>query len=176
MRKRIFAIVALAAQPAFAADPLAGDWGGFHAGVQAGQMTSTLDYRGTPIQSGTADSWGVHAGYTVDLGPHMLGAEADLNRFKGGNADLIRLRGRAGVDLGRFQPYLVLGVARLAGDGITETAPVFGVGGDWKISDRLTVGIEYTIQEFEDVLKDETGFSGYDLELELVQARASWRF
>ncbi|WP_374300543.1 outer membrane protein [Paracoccus sp. (in: a-proteobacteria)] len=182
MKHLLVLLGALAAQPALAGDTVpslaagGSDWGGFHAGVQVGHMTNALDYRGRTFRSGSTETWGLHAGYTHDFGPHVLGAEADFNRFRGGNADLIRIKGKAGVDLGRYQPYLVIGAARLSGDGVTEAAPMFGVGGDWKVTDRFTVGIEYTYHEFEDVLEDETGFSGYDLELELVNARASWRF
>ena len=69
-----------------------------------------------------------------------------------------------------------MGLSRLSGDGLTEIAPVVGAGGDWTVTDRLTVGIEYTYQEFDDVLEDETGVAGYDLEMELAHLRASWRF
>ncbi|WP_207102476.1 outer membrane protein [Paracoccus shandongensis] len=169
---------ALVAQPVLAADAVAplspgSHWTGFHAGIQIGRMDNALAYQGRTFLSGGTDSWGLHAGYAHDFGPHVLGAEADFNRFRGGNGDLLRLKGKAGVDLGRYQPYLVMGLARLSGDGLTEAAPLFGVGGDWKVTDRLTIGIEYTYQEFDDVLADETGVAGYDLDMELAHLRAS---
>ena len=181
MKILFLALGVLAAQPVLAADAAAplsagSDWTGFHAGIQVGRMDNALAFQGRTFLSGGTDTWGLHAGYAHDFGPHVLGAEADLNRFRGGNADLLRIKGKAGVDLGRFQPYLVMGLSRLSGDGLTETAPVFGAGGDWTVTDRLTVGIEYTYQEFDDVLEDETGVAGYDLEMELAHLRASWRF
>ena len=184
MKALYLCLAVLMAQPVLAAGPAAplpapgalSDWTGLHAGIQAGQMNNALAFRGRTFLSGSTDTWGLHAGYAHDFGPHVLGAEADFNRFRGGNGDLFRLKGRAGVDLGRFQPYVVIGLSRLSGDGLTETAPVLGVGGDWKATERLTLGLEYTYQEFEDVLEDEIGIRGYDLEMELVHLRASWRF
>lgn len=184
MKHVVLVLGALAAQPVFAADPAIpvalakdrSDWGGFHAGIQLGRMDNALAYEGRTFLSGGTDTWGLHAGYAHDAGPHVLGVEADFNRFRGGNGELLRIKGKAGVDLGRFQPYLVIGASRLSGDGLSETAPVFGVGGDWMVTERLTVGIEYTYQEFEDVLQDEIGVAGYDLEMELAHLRMSWRF
>lgn len=154
----------------------ASDWGGFHAGVQIGRTDNILTYQGRTVPSADTHALGIHAGFATDFGPYVLGIEADFGRFLGTSGDLARLKGRAGVDLGRFQPYLVIGAARLSGDGLLETAPVFGMGTDWKATDRLTLGIEYTIQEFEDARMSRLGLLDPDLRMELVHLRMSWRF
>ena len=183
--KHVFLVLgAVAAAPVLAAEPAlplpaprdASGWGGFHAGMQVGRTDTLLTYRGQSVPGADTRTLGGHAGFSADLGAHVLGVEADVTRFLGTSGDLARLKGRAGMDLGRFQPYLLLGVARLSGDGLLETAPVVGLGGDWKATDRLSIGVEYTRQEFQDAATDRLGVPDADLRIELVHLRLSWRF
>ena len=110
----------------------------------------------------------------------MLGGELDYNKLDIDNVDdkgdLTRLRARAGYDMGRFMPYVTLGVAKLSMDGegydISETDVTYGIGGDFKVTDAFTVGAEYSKQDFSDV----DDIDGLDLDTDMVQLRAAYHF
>lgn len=160
--------------------PLApGGWTGFYAGLQYGQGNADLSDNGVKTDS-DFDAYGLHVGYNRNFGQFVLGGELDYNRIKldetSDKGDLTRLRARAGYDMGRFMPYVTLGAARVSADAgaydIKETGLTYGLGGDFKVSDRITVGAEYTHQQWDDV----ADVSGADLDADLFQIRASWRF
>lgn len=150
------------------------DWTGFYAGLQYGQGDLDASLDGESV-SEDFDAYGVHAGYNRDFGQFVLGGELDYNRIEvdnAGNADLVRLRGRAGYDLGRFLPYVSLGAAHLDDGEGSETTVTYGLGADFKVTERFVVGAEYTRQDFDDVMN----VSGADLDTDMVQLRASFRF
>ncbi|CAM3427927.1 outer membrane protein [Paracoccus nototheniae] len=153
----------------------ASDWTGFYAGLQYGQGDADASF-GPLSGSSDFDAYGVHGGYQRDLGRFVLGGELDYNRIDldaaDDNADLVRLRGRAGYDLGRFLPYVTLGAAHVDGAGLSETAATFGLGADFKVTERVTIGAEYTRQDFSDVADTDN----LDLDTDMVQMRASFRF
>lgn len=157
------------------------DWAGFYAGLQYGQGNAELS---DGLGDSDYDAYGPHAGYLFDFGKVIAGAELDYNKADlddvDGDADLWRLRGRVGYDMGRFQPYATLGAARIsiddeAGD-ISETGITYGIGAEYLVTERFSVGAEYSRSDFSDVAEDETGISGIDLDTDLVQVRASYRF
>ncbi|MDO5641906.1 MAG: outer membrane beta-barrel protein, partial [Paracoccus sp. (in: a-proteobacteria)] len=85
----------------------------------------------------------------------------------------------AGYDAGRFLPYATLGVAKLSFDttpngalDISETTVTYGIGADFKVTERFVVGAEYSVQNFDDV----ADFSGLDIDTNLLQIRGSFRF
>lgn len=57
-------------------------------------------------------------------------------------------------------------------DDLSETAFTYGIGADFKVTERVTLGAEYTRQDFDDV----NDVSGLDLDTDMVQVRASFRF
>lgn len=157
------------------------DWTGFYAGLQYGQGSADLDADGIgSLELGDFDAYGVHAGYLHDMGRYVLGAELDYNKVEPDegdeDGDLIRLRGRAGIDLGRFMPYLTAGVARISADvgddDLSETGFTFGIGADFAVTDKFTIGAEYSKAIFSDVLD----VDGIDLDADLVQIRAAYHF
>ncbi len=162
----------------------ASDWTGFYAGLQYGSGSADAEGFGVTVDAGDYDAYGVHAGYLRDFGQFVIGGELDYNKVDFDDAeddgDLVRLRARAGYDAGRFMPYVTLGVARISGDDgeddISETGFTYGIGADFSVTEKFTVGLEYTRNDFSDVLEDETGISGIDLDADLVQVRASYRF
>lgn len=155
----------------------ASDWTGFYAGLQYGQgdLEASQDGRGASLD---VDGFGVHGGYLRDLGRFVVGGELDWNRLNAdddgldGDADLLRLRGRAGYDMGRFLPYVSLGAARIEADDLSETGFTYGIGAEFKVTERFSVGAEYSRQEFNDF----DGVDGLDVDADLVQVRGSFRF
>jgi len=150
------------------------DWTGFYAGLQYGQGDADVNFDSDSVSS-DFDAYGVHGGYNRDFGQFVLGGELDYNRIdldEAGEGDLVRLRGRAGYDLGRFMPYVSLGAAHVDADDLSETAFTYGIGADFKVTERMTLGAEYTRQDFDDV----NDVSGLDLDTDMVQVRASFRF
>lgn len=165
------------AQPAAAAAPQT-DWTGFYAGLQYNDGDAELSFGGASA-SEDFDGFGVHAGYNHDFGQYVLGGELaynDLGFDDGVDGDLIQLRARAGVDLGRFMPYMTLGFARGSlddgGVDVSETGVTYGVGGEYLVTDNFSVGLEYSRSDFSDV----EGVDGLDLDTDMVQLRASFRF
>lgn len=152
------------------------DWTGFYAGLQYGQGNAELsDNRG----ESDYDGYGIHAGYLFDFGQVIAGAELDYNKADldevDGDADLWRLRGRVGYDMGRFQPYATLGAARISTDedalDISETGITYGIGAEYLVTENFSVGAEYSRSDFSDAVTE-----GIDLDTDLVQVRASYRF
>lgn len=161
----------------------ASNWQGFYAGLQYGQGGADLKGFGESVDLGDFDAYGVHAGYNHAFGKFILGGELDYNKADIERADdkgdLVRLRARAGYDMGRFLPYVSLGAARVSADvdgaDLSETGISYGVGAEYLVTEKFSVGLEYTRNDFSDVLEDEIG-SGADLDTDLVQVRASYRF
>lgn len=150
------------------------DWSGFYAGLQYGQGDADVSFDGDSV-SDDFDAYGLHAGYNRDFGQFVLGGELDYNRIDlddAGEGDLVRLRGRAGYDLGRFLPYVTLGAAHVETDDLSDTAFTYGIGADFKVTERVTVGAEYTRQDFDGV----NDVSSFDVDSDMVQVRASFRF
>lgn len=152
----------------------ASDWTGFYAGLQYGQGNAELS---DDLGDTDFDAYGVHAGYDRDFGKYVLGGELDYNKLDldedQGDADLTRLRARAGYDMGRFMPYVTLGAAHISGDDdLSETAVTYGIGADFKVTEQIVVGGEYTKQDFDDV----DNIDGLDLDTDMLQVRASYRF
>lgn len=150
------------------------DWSGFYAGLQYGQGDADVSFDGESV-SDDFDAYGLHAGYNRDFGQFVLGGELDYNRIDlddAGEGDLVRLRGRAGYDLGRFLPYVSLGAAHVETDDLSDTAFTYGIGADFKVTERVTVGAEYTRQDFDGV----NDVSSFDVDSDMVQLRASFRF
>lgn len=150
------------------------DWTGFYAGLQYGKGNADFTLDGASAED-DLDAYGVHGGYLRDFGKFVAGGElaydkADLDT--GGDADLWRLRARAGYDMGRFLPYATLGAARISGDDVSETGMSYGLGADFKVTEKFTVGAEYSRNDFKDV----DDVDGADLDTDLVQVRASYRF
>lgn len=149
------------------------DWTGFYAGLQYGQGNAELS---DDSLDSDFDAYGLHGGYLHDFGKVVVGGELDYNQIEIDDADedgdLTRLRGRAGYDLGRFLPYATLGVANLDAGDVSETAATYGIGADFKVTERFTLGAEYSKQDFDDV----SDIDDLDLDTDMVQLRGSIRF
>ncbi|MBU2956310.1 porin family protein [Paracoccus sp. 1_MG-2023] len=159
----------------------ASDWTGFYAGAQWGKGNADLDFDGDEVSSDDFDAYGIHGGYMHDMGKFVVGGELDYNQIdindQDEKGDLTRLRARAGYDMGRFLPYVTAGAAHLSQDlnsgvDFSETAFTYGIGADFKVTEKVTVGAEYTRQDFNDL----DNIDGLDLDTDMVQVRAAYRF
>lgn len=152
--------------------PVGNDWGGAYAGAQLGfgQVGSTDPFQGEGMIGG------LHAGYRMDFGTFVAGAELawdfasiDLGALNVETIDSIgRLGLQGGADLGQALVYGTVGLARIGGD-IDQDGSFYGVGMDYALSDTMTLGGQVLKHEFDDV-------PAGSLDTTLVQARVSFAF
>lgn len=167
------------APPAPAVAPVAadGDWGGAYAGVQLGYANGSAD-----SVDGKGAVGGVFGGYRWDLGKAVLGVEADANAanvdFDGGLGkakSLYHLKLQAGYDLGKTLVYVTAGAAHasadIGGDTYSDTGYFGGLGLDYAVNDRWTVGGEVLAHRF-----DNFDSTGVDAHATTVALRASMKF
>lgn len=174
MARRLLPIALVAS--VVSAGPLsAGDWTGAHGGFQFSALGGEAS--GRADGDGTGALAGVHAGYDVDFGTFVLGAEVDLDL---GGVDLgdaveverlARFKLRAGADLGRTFVYGTAGLARAETSIGSGDGGFAGVGAGWRLGERMTVGGEVLYQQFDDV-----DGSGVDLGATTATARVTFSF
>lgn len=156
-----------------------GDWSGAYVGAQLGY--GDIDSNGVGLD-GNGAIGGVHAGYRADFGKLVAGAELDydvadieLGTGAGTLDNVARLKLMGGVDLGRTLVYATAGAAYAdATVGATELSgngTFAGVGMDYAVSDRFTVGGEYLMHKFDDF-----DGSGVDLDVDTIKAKVSFTF
>jgi len=169
------------------------NWTGFYAGGQIGFADAEVSSAAISLD-GNGVALGVHAGYTVDLGDFVLGAEVDFDTLNidigqpavlgGGTiADwMARLKFRAGYDFGQTMVYGTAGFAQLrldestdpnpANESSTEHGHVFGVGIAHQISSTMIVSGEILHHDFSDI----AGIAGLDADVTTASLRLSLRF
>ena len=163
-----------------------GDWTGPYVGVQVDLMqgSAEFDFQTNDFDGGVP---GLFAGYRQDLGKVVLGLELDIHRgdigFDGPSLSqtaridrLLRLGVEAGIDLGPALVYGTAGVARIDFSGPPTadsggSGRFFGVGVDYLVSDRVTVGVEWLRHDFGDL-----GFSGYSADPVSLGINLGYRF
>ncbi len=185
----------VATAPAPMAQPMmarGGEWGGFYGGAQLGY--GNIDGNDTTIIDNVLDLGGdgliggVHAGYRMDFGTFVAGAElgydltdisveqATLDPTATGSFDnMASLKLTGGIDMGQWLAYGAIGVTRigadfsgtLSGDG-TLDGRFAGLGAEYAISDTMSVGGE--------VLQHSFDTDNADFEMTTVQARVNFRF
>ena len=167
--------VVIAALVASTVPALAEDWAGAYGGFQFSALSGEAS--GTADGTGTGGLVGLHAGYGVDFGTFVLGAEVDID-FGGidlGDAaeieSVARLKLRAGTDLGRTFVYGTAGVARAETSLGQGDGGFAGVGAGWRLGARLMVGGEVLYQRFDDI-----DGSGVDAEATTATARVTFSF
>jgi opacity protein-like surface antigen len=191
-----FATVALTA-PAFAGGPVAVadepvivpaaepymapglDWTGGYVGAQLGY--GDVDSNGAGADG---NGWlgGVHAGYRWDMGSWVAGGELSYDTTDielGGGAgeldDVMALKLNVGREIGNSLVYGALGAARasatVGGTELRDTGLVYGLGFDYAVNDRWTVGGEVLQHDFNDFDGTTT-----DLDATTIKAKVALQF
>ena len=146
-------------------------WGGFYAGVSGGYGFGSATVSPAPGAQATNSTggWnlGAQAGYNMDMGGFILGAEADLqwsnvaysevvggDTFKAGIDFYGTLRGRAGMAFGQVMPYVTGGIAAGRGTASLDNGVVTsqsathmgwtaGVGLEAQATQNISIKAEY---------------------------------
>ena len=176
--------VAVIAAPAFAADARTSakmsDWTGWYAGAQY----DFIDGDATVGGAFDGKVYGIFGGYRHDFGDFVIGGEldysvGDITAVGGPTLDidaLLRVGVEVGYDAGPALIYATLGYATmdLSAPGVSgEVDGVFyGVGADFMVSDRVSLGLEIIRDDFDSV----GGLAGNDLEMTSVGLNVSFRF
>ncbi len=177
--------VAVAEEPAIvpAAEPYVApglDWSGAYVGGQLGY--GDVDSNGAGLDG---NGWlgGVHAGYRWDLGSWVAGTELswdkasiDLGDVAGDELDSVAaLKLTAGREIGNSLVYGALGMAQanatVGGADLSDTGLVYGLGFDYAVNDRWTVGGEVLQHNFDDF-----DGSGVDVDATTVKAKVALQF
>jgi outer membrane immunogenic protein len=175
MASGVVACLLAVASPAGAQQPA--DWGGFYGGAAIG--FGSLD---GPGGTGEGVRPGLRAGYDLDLGRLVLGAGIGLDLgeigLPGGSGQLdgtARLGLRGGFDLGQTLFYATAGAARTDGDlggtGFSDTGIFGGIGAEYRLGERVTLGGEVLLYRFGDV-----GGTGTDLDAATAGLNIGLRF
>ncbi len=171
------------AEPVIMAEPApmapSVDWSGPYVGVQLGY--ADVDSNGAGLD-GNGFLGGVHAGYRMDFGQYVAGAEVDYDTsdvdLAGGTStldDVARLKLMGGAKFGSALVYATAGAAyanaTVGGVDRSDNGYFLGAGMDYAISDSLSVGGELLQHKFDD-------FDGttVDLDATTVKAKVSLRF
>ena len=177
--------IAVAEEPAVipAAEPYVApglDWSGAYVGGQLGY--GDVDSNGAGLD-GNGALGGVHAGYRWDLGNWVAGGELswdktsiDLGATAGDELDSIAaLKLMAGREIGNSLVYGTLGAAQakasVGGADLSDSGMVYGLGFDYAVNDRWTVGGEVLQHQFNDF--DATGD---DFDATTIKAKVGLRF
>ena len=146
-------------------------WAGFYAGVSGGYGFGSATVSPAPGAQATNSTggWnlGAQAGYNMDMGGFILGAEADLqwsnvaysevvggDTFKAGIDFYGTLRGRAGMAFGQVMPYVTGGIAAGRGTASLDNGVVTsqsathmgwtaGVGLEAQATSNISIKAEY---------------------------------
>ncbi|PIE09914.1 MAG: hypothetical protein CSA72_09815 [Rhodobacterales bacterium] len=152
----------------------ASDWSGAYVGLSAG--TGQAENKGTNAEV-DLNTYGVFAGYNYDMGQYVIGAEVsydqiDIEGCRSCDDRVMRVMARIGYDAGRALPYLTAGFASLdLENGGNDNGFAYGVGADFKVTDRIVVGAQYIQHDFNDF-----NDTGNDLKAGVFSLRAAYRF
>lgn len=177
--------VAVAEEPAVipAAEPYVApgvDWSGAYVGAQLGY--GDVNSNGAGLD-GNGLLGGVHAGYRWDLGNWVAGGELswdkasiDLGTAAGDQLDSVAaLKLMAGREIGNSLVYGTLGAAQakasVGGTDLSDSGMVYGLGFDYAVNDRWTVGGEVLQHQFNDF--DATG---NDFDATTIKAKVGLQF
>lgn len=131
------------------------DWSGLYGGLSYGATSGDVQFiPGSYAELDSGSLVGVHLGYLFQNGAFVYGAELAY----GGTSDtywdgfegidtVIDLKAKAGFAANRALFYGVLGYSRATllvdGGEWGMTGPAFGLGAEYAMTDRVSIGLEY---------------------------------
>jgi outer membrane immunogenic protein len=150
-------------------------WDGLYVGASAG-------YAGQSGIDGSGLGLGLHAGYNLDMGTMVVGAEVayapfgqELDNNAGEMTGAFSAKLKAGYDAGDFLPYATVGMkhakADLSAGSASGTGMTYGVGVDYMLTDSIILGGELSQAKFSDF-----DGNGTDLSQTSVDAKVSFKF
>ncbi len=151
------------------------DWSGLYVGGQlgygdVGSSSATLD--------GSGFTTGLIAGYRADMGQFVAGIEGNYDwtdiDLGGGAATLdnvARLKLIGGYDMGPALLYGTVAAVRAETSIGSDNGYALGVGMDYALTERMTVGAELLEHRF-----DNFNGSGVDLDATTFNTRVGFRF
>jgi outer membrane immunogenic protein len=156
------------------------DWSGAYVGAQIGY--GDVDSNGGGLDG---NGWlgGVLGGYRWDLGNVVLGTELtydvtdiELGAVAGDELDdVAALKLTAGREIGNSLFYGTLGAAHasasVGGADLSDNGFLYGIGVDYAITERMTLGGEVLQHRFDDF-----DGSGVDLDATTLKAKVALRF
>lgn len=177
--------IAVAEEPAVvpAAEPYVApgvDWSGAYVGAQLGY--GDVDSNGAGLD-GHGLLGGIHGGYRWDMGNWVAGGELswdkasiDLGATAGDEIDSIAaLKLMAGREIGNSLVYGTVGAAHakasVGGTDLSDDGLVYGLGFDYAVNDRWTVGGEVLQHKFDDF-----DASGTDFDATTIKAKVGLKF
>lgn len=189
--------VALALVPLAVQAQDASAWSGFYAGVQAGAGQGDMEYEPGNIYDLDGHAAGVFVGYMVANGAFAYGGELayspttfhQVNQTSGVEYpdqtldNMLDIKGRVGYAAGNALIYGVLGLEFAEHqEGVpnwVERAhgPIFGLGVDLKLSERLFFGLEVLRRNADNSTIDNSGpIDGFTTDMTTVSLRVGMTF
>lgn len=167
------------------------DWAGPYAGLAVGATSGDISYElSTTFDFGDGTIAGVHAGYLFQRGSLVYGGELALGVITDGGIPgfeparyeikrTLDFKGRLGFAADRLLVYGVLGYSSgrySEVDGspfeVDMDGVLYGLGVDYAVSDRLSLGLAYTARD----LSGAFGGERIDANLDDLSLRVSFSF
>jgi len=169
-------LIITAALVAVPAATFAQDWTGPYAGFQIGGSDIDVD---NLEADGDGPSYGVFAGYNIQNGGVVYGAEFDYDTteydINDGFAEVdstTRLKARIGVPVGPGLAYGTAGIVWATSPELgDDNGYLYGIGYDLPVTANMVVGAELLGHEFEDY-----NDSGADVGVTTLKARVAFSF
>ena len=162
--------------PAPVVQSMDGNWTGGWVGGKLGYADAEAGANG-----GNSGTYGIAGGYDWDFGKWVAGAALDWDKTDvdlGGTdslKDITRLKFRVGADLGRTLVYATAGPARANADigGVSgrDNGWFGGIGADYALNDKWTVGGEVLSNQFDNFQN-----TGVDLKATTAAVNVGFRF
>jgi outer membrane immunogenic protein len=155
-------------------------WTGSYAGLSLGGGNS---YGTAPGNHSTLGIVGVNLGYRNDFGPVVLGGEISYDKDNvwngNGNGNTITSTGAIklilGKSLGQTLVYGTAGFVQAQADVVgvsrSDTGYTFGIGADYALNDKWTVGGELATDRY-----NKFSNTGYDLNDTTFKVKVGFRF
>lgn len=181
--------------PGVQPEPIPGvDWSGLYAGLSYGRTSGNMDMEGFGLFDYTdGHATGGFLGYNFQRGRLVYGGELSYATVSGmvfsdttlGGDDtvdsLVELRGRVGYSLGNALIYGALGLAQgnytlNAFNTPTASGTSVGLGMDYRMTDQIFVGLDYTRRKMDGTNDNPSIPFGFDAPIDSLSLRVGLSF